>query len=109
MVNFGYKPEAFEKYLRVVEKAKLSGNPVLDVYPSKAEDLLHKRNPHVNRPREVKLVSENTTRSEVVKSLAVLRVCDHFFGHSLGNKEKDLPQEESLEGRTCHPDYSTHL
>lgn len=39
MAGIGYKKSFFERFYRVVEKAELLGNPGLDKFPMKYEDL----------------------------------------------------------------------
>lgn len=39
MTGIGYRPKIFQRYFRVVEKAVLHGNPIIDRFPTNYNDL----------------------------------------------------------------------
>ena len=106
MVRIGYQPEAFEKYYRVLEKARLSGNPTIDFFPRKPEDLLHDGKPYVDQLRKASLISENAKSSEIMKSLSTLKICDHFYGQS---SEKQTATERPNDTENNEHSFSMYI
>ena len=41
MAGIGYDHSYFHKYKRIIQKAELSGNPNVDVFPSSADTLMN--------------------------------------------------------------------
>ncbi|XP_053402941.1 uncharacterized protein LOC128558118 [Mercenaria mercenaria] len=81
MAGIGYQHSSFKKYRRVVEKAELSGNPGLDHFPTRVEDLKQSAAPFITKLQECRLVSKNATRSEIVKSVTTLKLYNTYFHH----------------------------
>ncbi|CAG2198946.1 unnamed protein product [Mytilus edulis] len=59
MTGIGYRPKIFQRYFRVVEKAVLHGNPIIDRFPTNYNDLRFDTAEQIQSKEENGFVSEN--------------------------------------------------
>lgn len=75
MAGIGYRPGFFEKYFRVVEKAELHGNPILEKFPMEPNDIrLNVPTHHLKTLEDYDLVPKDASDKEIMSSIATLKL-----------------------------------
>ena len=79
MAGIGYRPKFFEKYFRVVEKAELHGNPIIERFPDNHKDIHLAVPAHVEAMKEEGLIPEHATDGDVFASIATLKLASMYL------------------------------
>ena len=78
MAGIGYQHSYIEKYFRIVEKAELSGNPLLDHFPTGPEDLTQDSK-HTKRLVEYGVIQEGANNADIAKAVCTINLLHSYF------------------------------
>lgn len=94
MAGIGYQHEVLDSFFRILEKAELSGNPILDHFPTKAGDLTQDSH-YFERLVESKIVDKNASEADVMKAVCTLSLARAYF-KPRAKVEEDRPRFDHM-------------